>query len=272
MLDTLTTFLVDLDGVIYRGEEILPGAQDFVAWLEAQHKNYLFLTNNSFASDSQVIGKLGHLGITTDTAHVMGAGQAAVQNIARRFPGGSVYIVGEEPLAEMVTAHGLKIADADAHKADAVLVGLDRMFDYKKLTGAVAAIRGGAAFVAINRDPLLPIVGDIVPGCGAMVAAIEASSETKPEIIGKPEPTLLQEAMAKLGSQAQETVMIGDNIGVDIKGGIAAGTRTLLVFSGKDTPASLATSTIKPDYVYNDLAAVMDVLAGRLPAEQQPHV
>lgn len=258
MLDNLTTFLIDLDGVVYRGEEILPGAKDFISWLDAHNKKYIFLTNNSFASESQVITKLAHMDITTNKSHVLGAGQAAVQNIARRFPGGTVYVVGEQPLTNMVIAHGLKPADHNAHNADAVLVGLDRAFDYKKLTGAALAIRNGAAFIAINRDPLLPIAGGIVPGCGAMVAAIETSSETKPEIIGKPEPTLLQEAMRKLNSLPDETVMIGDNIGVDIKGGIAAGTHTLLVFSGKDTPASLAQSTIKPEFVYKDLAAMME--------------
>jgi ribonucleotide monophosphatase NagD (HAD superfamily) len=95
-----------------------------------------------------------------------------------------------------------------------------------------------------------------------MVAAIEASSEVHPEVIGKPEPVLLQEAMRKLDSQPDETVMIGDNIGVDIKGGIAAGTHTLLVLSGKDTRESLAKATIKPDLVYEDLAEVMDDIHG----------
>jgi len=271
MLPAYTTYLIDLDGVIYRGEELLPGAKEFVAWLDATHKKYLFLTNNSFASDTQVIAKLARLGITTDASHVLGAGQAAVKNIARRFPNATVYIVGEQPLLDMVRSYDLHVfeqqeqpakipADPHAptsHLAEAVLVGLDRTFDYKKLTGAVTAIRGGAAFIAINRDPLLPIEGDIIPGCGAMVAAIEAASSTKPEVVGKPQPTLLQEAMHTLGSQSDETVMIGDGLDTDIAGGLAAHTHTLLVLSGKDSRADLAKSPFKPEYVYEDIAAVV---------------
>jgi HAD superfamily hydrolase (TIGR01457 family) len=257
-LNNISTFLIDLDGVVYRGEHLLPGAKAFVEWLDANHKKYLFLTNNSFASEVQVIEKLARLGITTNPTHVLGAGQAAVQYIARRFPGGTVYVVGEQPLMDMVQAHGLNVVPLDTHRADAILVGLDRTFSYEKLTGAVMAIRAGAAFIAVNRDPLLPIAEDVIPGCGAMVSAIEASSETAPEVIGKPEPGLLREAMHMLDTQPQETIMIGDNLGVDIKGGIAAGTHTLLVLSGKETQASLEKSPIRPEHVYENLAALLD--------------
>src|SRR5438132_11868780 len=95
-----TTYLIDLDGVIYRGNELLPGAKEFIDWLETNHKKYLFLTNNSFASETQVLEKLVRLGITTGTTHLLGAGQAAVQNIARRLPGCLVYLVGEQPLRD----------------------------------------------------------------------------------------------------------------------------------------------------------------------------
>jgi HAD superfamily hydrolase (TIGR01457 family) len=257
-IQDLTTYLIDLDGVVYRGEIIIEGAKDFVQWLNEQHKKYLFLTNNSFASETQVVEKLGRVGIVTDITHVMAASQAAVQTIAHRFPGGSVYIIGEQPLFDMVLANGLKVSNSDWQSTDAVLVGIDRTLNYQKLTDAILAIRKGAAFIAINRDPLLPIAGGaLIAGCGAMVGAVESGSETSPDVIGKPEPALLQEAMRKLNSQPADTVMIGDNLGVDIKAGIAAGTRTLFVLSGKDTPEDLAKSTLKPDYIYADLAALM---------------
>src|SRR5579859_3742182 len=106
MFTDYSTYLIDLDGVVYRGEELLPGAREFVDWLDANHKNYLFPTNNSFASEAQVVSKLTRLGIATDNSHVLGAGQAAVQNIARRFPGANVYVIGEAPLRDMELAHG----------------------------------------------------------------------------------------------------------------------------------------------------------------------
>lgn len=255
-----STYLIDLDGVIYRGNELLPGAKEFITWLETHAKKYLFLTNNSFASEEQVLEKLARLGIVSDTVHMLSAGQAAVQNIARRFPEALVYLVGEAPLRELLEAYKLRVAELDAHVADVVLVGLDRSFDYKKLTGAILAIRAGAHFITINRDALLPVAGGFLPGCGTMAAAIEAGCGVTPEVIGKPEPTLLQEAMHMLGSQPDETVMIGDGLEVDIKGGKVAGTHTLLVLSGKDARADADASPIKPDYVFQDIAAVVAAL------------
>jgi len=252
-----TTYLIDLDGVIYRGNELLPGAKEFIAWLKANNKKFLFLTNNSFASETQVLEKLIGLGIVTDTSHLLSAGEAAVQNIARRFPGALVYLVGEQPLSDLLREYQLQVADVDAHKADVVLVGLDRHFDYKKLTGAVLAVRAGAHFITINRDPLLPVAGGFLPGCGTMAAAIEAGCGVTPEVVGKPEPLLLQEAMRMLGSNPSETVMIGDSLTVDIQGGKAAGTQTLLVLSGNTSREDVAHSSIKPDYIYQDVAALL---------------
>jgi HAD superfamily hydrolase (TIGR01457 family) len=259
-MQSFTTYLIDLDGVIYRGDTLLPGSQDFIAWLNNNHKKYLFLTNNSFASESEVISKLQRLGITTDASHVLGAGQASIKSIARRSPGASVYLVGEAPMREMLEQHNLRSLDDEAashERPDYVLVGLDRTFDYKKLTKAVDAIRAGAHFIAVNRDALLPVAGGHMPGCGTMVAAIEWGASVHPEVVGKPEPELFREAMRMLGSQPDETVMIGDSLAVDIKGGQAAGVHTLLVLSGNDSRASLAQSQIKPEYVYDDIAAVV---------------
>ncbi len=252
-----TTYLIDLDGVIYRGNELLPGAKEFIAWLKANNKKFLFLTNNSFASETQVLEKLIGLGIVTDTSHLLSAGEAAVQNIARRFPGALVYLVGEQPLSDLLRQYQLQVADVDSHQADVVLVGLDRHFDYKKLTGAVLAVRAGAHFITINRDPLLPVEGGFLPGCGTMAAAIEAGCGVTPEVVGKPEPLLLQEAMRMLGSNPSETVMIGDSLTVDIQGGKAAGTHTLLVLSGNTSREDVAHSSIKPDYIYQDVAALL---------------
>ena len=262
-----TTYLIDLDGVIYRGEELLAGAKEFVNWLKRHQKKYLFLTNNSFASEAQIVAKLARLGIVTERSHVLAAAQAAVSYIAHHFPGARVYVVGEQPLVDLVRANGLQVvnphgenvqlANISSDKADVVLVGLDRSFDYKKLTEAILAVRAGAAFIAINRDAILPIASGFIAGCGTMVAAIEAGSGVAPEVIGKPQPMLLQEAMSLLGSQPQETVMIGDGLDTDILAGKAAGTHTLLVLSGKDSRESLQKPSFRPDYVYENLAELI---------------
>jgi len=260
-----TTYLIDLDGVIYRGNELLPGAKEFVSWLETTKKKYLFLTNNSFATAAQILAKLERLGIASNNAHLLTAGQAAVQNIARRFPKGTVYVVGEHPLIELVEAYGLTVASIDAQEADAVLVGLDRDFDYAILTSAMNAVRSGALFITINRDPVLPVAGGFIPGCGALAAAIEVASRVTPEVVGKPEPMLLQEAMHILNSQPGETVMIGDGLQIDILAGQNAGTHTLLVLSGSSSREDVEKSSIKPDHVYENLADLMKELAQESP-------
>lgn len=261
-LTDLTTYLMDLDGVFYRGQELLPGAQEFVHWLDKQQKKYLFVTNNSYSTRLQVVDKLQRLGILTDASHVLIAADAAVDNIAHRFPRAHVYIIGEPPLFDLARAKDLKIANDDPATTDVVLVGLDRTFDFKKLNEAVMAVRRGAAFIAINRDATLPVAGGYIAGCGAMAAAVEASSRVTPEVIGKPEPTLLQEGMHRLGSHPEETVMIGDSLAIDILAGQRAGTQTLLVLSGNDTPTSLAKSPIKPTYVYENLVTLMSDIVG----------
>jgi HAD superfamily hydrolase (TIGR01457 family) len=252
-----TTYLIDLDGVVYRGNEVLPGAREFVQWLEANQKKYLFLTNNSFATSEQILAKLTQMGIVSTTEHLLTAGQAAVQNISHRFPNGRVYVVGESSLLDLVHAYKLHTVPVDSSEADVVLVGLDRFFDYQKLTCATKIVRSGAPFITINRDPLLPISGDLIPGCGSLAAAIESASGVHPEVVGKPEPMLLVEAMRLLGSQPAETVIIGDGLDVDILAGKNAGTHTLFVLSGRNSREDLARSPIQPERVYADLAAVL---------------
>ena len=256
-----TTYLIDLDGVVYRGNEPLPGAREFIIWLATNQKKYLFLTNNSFATDAQILAKLSHLGITTDGAHLLTAGQAAVQNIAGRVPGGNVYVVGEQPLIDLVQEQGLSAVAPESSEADAVLVGLDRTFDYQKMTNAADAIRNGAIFVTINRDPVLPVAGGFLPGCGSLAAALESASGVSPEVVGKPEPMLLLEAMKLLGSQPDETVMVGDGLAIDILAGQRAGTHTLLVLSGSTARGDLEQSPIKPDHIYTDLADALKDLS-----------
>src|SRR5260370_17421395 len=203
-----TTYSIDLDGVIYGGNKRLQGVREFIGWLETNSKKYLFLTNNSFATGEQILAKLQRLGIAADAAHLLSAGQAAVQHNSRRFPGGVVYVIGEQPLLDLVRSQHLVVADAHAEKADAVLVGLDRTFDYAKLNSAIRAIRAGAFFITINRDALLPVEDGFIPGCGTLAAAIEAASGVTPEEVGKPEPLLLQAATNIHHTQPAHTPLI----------------------------------------------------------------
>lgn len=255
-----SAFLIDLDGVVYRGNSLCRGARDFVLWLEQNEKRFLFLTNSSAASQSQVSAKLAQLGIVAGPDRVLGAGEAAVRNVARRFPGANTYLVGEPSMHALLLQHGLRIVNGTDQRADVVLCCLDRNFDYARLAGAVKAVRDGAAFVAANRDPLLPVADDVLPGCGAMVSAIEASSGVAAEVVGKPQPMLFTEAMALLNAAPEQTLMIGDNLGIDVLGGRRAGADAALVLSGISAAADLEQASIAPNYVFQDLGELLEAL------------
>jgi len=285
-------FLLDLDGVVYRGERILPGARELVAWADATGRRVLFLSNNSFATVDEVAAKLARLGLAQPQGRTLTAGWAAAQAIAQRFPGGSVYALAVPSVAGMLRDAGLRVvadepplggaalagvagnAEAphanaphtDAHspteRPDAVLVGLDRTLTYARLRQALRAILAGAAFYAVNRDPRLPIEDGFEPGTGALVAALEYASGMTAEVIGKPGPGIVYQALQLVGADPDATLMIGDALDLDVVAGHAAGLTTALVLSGLSTSADAAAATgaRKPEYVFADLAALLAVL------------
>lgn len=255
-------YILDLDGVVYRGQQILPGARAFVEEADAAGRPVLFLSNNSFATPDEVAAKLARLGIPYPEPRVLTAGQAAAAAIAERFPGGRVFVLGVEAVERMVAAEGLacvSLAEAP-ESAQAVLVGLDRRLTYERLRFALRAVLAGAAFVAINRDPRLPIEDGFEPGTGAIVAALAYASGMTPDVIGKPEPGIVHQALRRLGSQAGETLMIGDGLDLDIVAGHRAGVETALVLTGLNSraEADAAEGERRPDHVYDDLTALLE--------------
>jgi HAD superfamily hydrolase (TIGR01450 family) len=255
-------FILDLDGVIYRGELLLPGAREFVAWADAAGRTLVFLSNNSFATPEEVAAKLARLGIPDPEPRVLTAGEAAVRFIAARHPGGRVYVLAVLEIAELGARHGLRTvwgAGIDGPAPDALLVGLDKTLTYDRLTRGLRALLAGAEFVAVNRDPTLPVEDGLNPGTGSIVAALEYASGRRAEIIGKPEPGIVLEALAFLEASKAETLLVGDSIVLDIAAGHAAGLDSALVLSGVATEADVAaaTGTLKPDYVFASLDALL---------------
>lgn len=253
-------YLIDLDGVVFRGQELCPGAREFVDWLSLNGKKYLFLTNSSAASQSSVRAKLSGLGIQVGASQVLSAGEAAVRTIAKRFPGGRVLLVGEPDMQQLLLEHGLREAELDAEHVDVVLCCLDRSFNYAKLAVAVRAVRQGAVFIAANRDSLLPVQGSFLPGCGALVAAIEAASGVSPEVIGKPQRAMFLEGMAKLGTSPENTVVLGDSLNIDILGAKQVGADTILLLSGVTRREELAHASIRADHVFDNLGAILNAI------------
>jgi HAD superfamily hydrolase (TIGR01450 family) len=260
--------LLDLDGVIYRGDRLLPGAQEFVAWLEATGRAYRYLTNNSMSSCAEVAARLRHLGVAARDEQVITASDATVSLAARRWPGQAAWIVGLPPLRQMAARAGLRVlnlarSDApddpaiSAESASVVLVGLDRSLTYEGLRLATRALLAGAAFVSVNRDPQLPVEDGVDPGCGSIVAALETATRCTAESVGKPAPGLLLEALSELRADPASAVMIGDALEMDIAAGQAAGIDTILLLSGLTSPERAAQWTPPPTLTARDLADLL---------------
>jgi HAD superfamily hydrolase (TIGR01450 family) len=193
---------------------------------------------------------------------ILTSAQATAEFLGSTAPPGSrIYVIGEEGLRSSLEAHGFRLVDDD--RADYVVVGLDRGFNYQKLTTAIRAILNGARFVGPNPDTSLPLEDGVSPGAGAFQAAITAATGVEPLIVGKPEPTMLSIGLRLLGCAPQEAAIVGDRLDTDIVGGQRAGLATILVLSGIATAEEAAASPIRPDYVLRDLAELGGLVGGR---------
>ncbi|MBI4213901.1 MAG: HAD-IIA family hydrolase [Chloroflexi bacterium] len=239
MLSDINTLLIDLDGVMYRGERALPGASDLLPALHALGIQYTFVTNNSTTTAEEVVARLRRMGVPADAKRVVTSAQATAQYLGTvAAPGTRMLSIGEAGLSGALTAAGFQVADEDVAF---VVVGLDRHVTYERLAKACMAIRAGAKFVATNADPGLPVEGGWWPGAGAIVAALVTATGVSPTIIGKPQPGLLVAALERLGVLREHAAMVGDQIHSDILAGKAAGVTTILV--GTDRPTAEAEPT-----------------------------
>jgi HAD superfamily hydrolase (TIGR01450 family) len=259
--------LLDLDGVVYRGDQLLPGARALVEWVDDTHRRTLYLSNNSLATPEEVAGKLARLGMPKPEERVLTAGQAAARLVGGRFPGGRVLVVGLPAVAGMVQAAGLHLAWQDAMDGpppDCVLVALDRTLTYDRLRRALRAILAGAAFIAVNRDPRLPVEDGFDPGTGAIAVALQYASGVEAEIVGKPAPGIVHEALHLLGVPPEQALMVGDGLDLDVAAGRAAGVDTALVLTGLTTREQLQATPAdrRPTYVFDDLLALLAALRG----------
>ena len=231
----------------------MPGAPGFFSLLRELRIPFLLITNNSSRRADQFAERLAGMGIAVRPDEILTSAQATAEFLASTAPPGSrVYVIGEEGLRTSLEAHGFSLVDDQP--ADYVVVGLDRGFNYQKLTTAIRAILDGARFVGPNPDTSLPLEDGISPGAGAFQAAITAATGVAPLIVGKPEPTMLSIGLRLLGCAPHEAAIVGDRLDTDIVGGQRAGLATILVLSGIATAEEAAASPIKPDYVLRDLA------------------
>jgi NagD protein len=246
-------FLIDMDGVIYRGQELIPGADRFVNRLIEFDIPFLFLTNNSQRTRRDVVARLHSMGIHVEEHHVFTCAMATARFLSQQKPNGTSFVIGEGGLLQALHHNGYAIVDENP---DYVVVGEGRAFTMEMLERAVNMIRGGAKLIATNLDPNCPTNGGkLRPGCGAIVALLEAATGVKAFSVGKPSPVMMRAARKELGLSTAETTIIGDTMETDILGGVQLGYRTVLVLSGGTSLGDLANYAFHPDLILDSIAS-----------------
>jgi len=255
LADGLDGLLVDLDGVVWIGREMVPGAVEALSRMLADGKEIVFVTNNSVKQPAEYASRLRDAGIEIPDERVLTGGVATARLAAERIgPGGTAFVIGAPGFKETVAAAGLELLEGEAaQSADAVIVSAHREFDYAELLTATRALQAGASLFGTSRDPTLPMPGGAWPGTGATLAAVETASGKRAETGGKPEPHLFEQARTLI-PRAERVAIVGDRIASDIEGGRRAGLVTILVLTGAATRAEAEAASPRPDHVVESLA------------------
>ena len=270
--------IFDLDGVVYRGDQPVPGAAELVSWLHGSGVAVRFATNNSMVAREGYVERLGAMGIATSVEEIVTSSSATVAHLHRHAPDvRRVMAIGAEGLREELVAAGFETTMASdvapavpggalAETYDALIVGLDPAFDYSRLAVAMSAVAAGARLIATNADARYPTPAGFLPGAGSIVAAVAAATGVTPEVIGKPEPAMFQSIFETTGVPSGEAVVVGDNPASDIIGARRAGCASILVLTGvanADGAATLVDDAV-PGAVALDPTAVRALLEPRL--------
>ena len=262
-------YALDLDGTVYLGDALLPGAAATVRRIRRSGSRLVFLTNNPLRSAASYAARLSSLGIPAAEADVVTPLGVLTGYLRRRHPGGAVLTVAEPLVDETLAAAGITVTSEPA-AAGVVVVSFDRTFSYPKLLLAYRAVRHfGAAIVGTNPDPFCPTPDGGWPDCGAMLAAVEACTETRAEaIMGKPGEHMAAELLRRLAAPPGGTAIVGDRLSTDVSMSRSLGMTSVLVLSGATTPRDLAGSPVQPDYVIEGIGQLLP--AGQLQPAGQP--
>lgn len=246
-------FLIDMDGVIYRGSELIPGADRFIADLIRLGLPFLFLTNNSQRTRRDVVTKLQRLGVIVDESHIYSCAMATARFLATQKPRGTAFVIGEGGLLQALHQNGYSIVD---HDPDYVVVGEGRTVTFEMVEQATRMVLAGAKLIATNLDPSCPTAAGLRPGCGAIVAMLEKATGRQAFSVGKPSAVMMRAARKELGLDAAQTTMIGDTMETDILGAVQLGYRAILVLSGGTARADLAAYAYRPDMVVESIGTL----------------
>lgn len=251
-------YILDLDGTVYLGEQLVPGAREAVAWLRGHGRPVIFLSNKPLEPSAHYAAKLTRLGIPATPYDVLNSTQTLMHMLradvlGAQYAGARLFVIGEPALWEELRAEGFALTRR-LEEIDIVVVAFDRTLDYAKLNLAHQALVRGARFFATNADRTCPVEGGAIPDCGPVIAFLETSTGRQVEwVAGKPARAMLDAAVARLGVPLERCLMVGDRLATDMAMGLAAGMDTALVLSGVTTRTMLEASGVRPSYVLESI-------------------
>lgn len=258
-------FLIDMDGVIYRGSETISGAVNFVDLLISREIPFMFLTNNSQRTPIDIATKLQRIGFKVQAEHVYTSAMATASYLAHQSPNGTAYAIGEGGLLTALNQEGYAIVDSNP---DYVVIGEGRTMTLENMERAVQLVADGARLIATNLDPSCPTQdGGVRPGCGAYVKMIEESTGFSAFSAGKPSPVIFREARKRMNLRSAETVMVGDTMETDILGAVQLGYHSILVLSGGTQEEDIKRFSYRPDHVVPSVASINDELIDKILAK-----
>ncbi|QYJ16069.1 Sugar-phosphatase AraL [Rubrobacter xylanophilus DSM 9941] len=249
-------YVFDLDGTVYLGDELLPGAAETLAELKRLSR-VVYLTNKPLETPADYAAKLTRLGLETSPEEVVSSTDALLRYLEAHAPGARLFVIGEYPLLSLLRAAGYPVVD-EAEGVEVVVVSFDRTFDYRKLRVAFDAVRAGARIVATNPDAYCPTANGGLPDCAAMLAAVEACTGVLAEaIVGKPSEHMAATLLDRLGVSAQDALLVGDRLATDVRMAKRTGMHAALVLTGATGPEEALKSSEEPDYVIGSLRELL---------------
>ncbi len=258
VLERIQLFLLDMDGTFYLGDDLLPGALDFVETIREQGKRFLFLTNNSSKDSRQYVAKLRRLGVHVDIEDVFTSGEATAIFTKYRYGNARVFVIGTQSLVKTFEEYGHIVTNVDPQ---VVILGYDTEINYEKLSLGCLFIRKGLDYIATHPDINCPSSQGPLPDAGSFIALIEKSTGRKPDfIIGKPNPLMLQMIVEKTGVKPEQIAMVGDRLYTDMEFAKRSGILSILVLSGESSLDDLAKVEQKPDLVLQNIGELASIL------------
>ena len=262
----ITNLILDMDGVLWRGNTPMSGLVEFFDTIRNADLGFVLATNNATKTAEMYVKRIAAFGVEISKELILNSAEATAGYLRQKYPEKeTAYVVGEEGLSQAMSDLEFSVIEGNSFvgiemRADVVVVGFTRHVCYPQLASAAHLINSGALFIGTNPDVSIPTEFGPLPGAGALLSYLEAATGCHPQVIGKPNPPMFQEAVRLLGNQPETTVVVGDRLATDIAGGRAAGLKTILVLSGISKEEDLSSSPIQPDCVMNDITELADFI------------